>query len=116
MILQNFFDEKLQLPNIKVKRVYRVANKQNSKKKNNSDQVRKFGRHTKGSFRNPETKGTNININEDHSKETLEIRKENWKTIKELREKMVCMLSWSMIEIVTKRKYRKQQVFIEIFP
>lgn len=33
MILQNFFDEKLQLPNIKVKRVYRVGNKQNSKKR-----------------------------------------------------------------------------------
>ena len=31
-------------------------------------------------------KGTGYYINEDFSKETLEIRKENWKKVKQLRE------------------------------
>ena len=44
------FDEKLQVPNIKVERTHRVGNKQKR------CQVCKFQGQTKGSFRNPETK------------------------------------------------------------
>ena len=52
-------------------------------------------------------KGTNISINEDYSKETLEIRKEKWKEVKELRENgTYAILVYG--KVVIKGKYRKQ--------
>ena len=49
----------------------------------------------------------NININEDYSKETLEIRKEKWKEVKELRKNgTYAILVYD--KVVIKGKYRKQ--------
>ena len=46
--------------------------------------------------------------NEDYLKETLEIRKENWRTVKRLRSQgTYAYLVYD--RIVTKGKYRKQQ-------
>ena len=49
-----------------------------------------------------------IYINEDYSKETMEIRKENWQTVKRLRSQgTYAYLVYD--RIVTKGKFRKQQ-------
>ena len=53
-------------------------------------------------------KGKDIYINEDYSEETLEIRKDNWQTVKRLRSQgTYAYLVYD--RTVTKGKFRKQQ-------
>ena len=85
--LKDFLDEHLGLRSIGIEHAQRVGPKDN----NDTPRaiVAKFS-----SFKAKELilrkanqlKGTGYYINEDFSKETLEIRKENWKKVKQLRE------------------------------
>ena len=107
MGLQNLFDEKLQLQNFEVERAHRVGNKEKSKKKTIVAKFASFKDKHKILSETRKLKGTNININEDYSKETLEIKKEKWKTVKELTKSgTYAILDYD--KIVTNRKYRKQ--------
>ena len=101
-ILKNLFKEKLQLENISVERTHRVGNKEKNNKRTIvfKDKIKIISEARK-------LKGTNISINEDYSKETLEIRKEKWKEVKELRKNgTYAILVYD--KAVIKGKYRKQ--------
>ena len=101
-ILKNLFKEKLQLENISVERAHRVGNKEKNNKRTIvfKDKLKIISEAWK-------LKGTNISINEDYSKETLEIRKEKWKEVKELRKNgTYAILVYD--KAVIKGKYRKQ--------
>ena len=48
-------------------------------------------------------KGQNIYINEDFSKETMDIRKEKWKSVKSLRSQgKYAVLFWYMTKLLSK--------------
>ena len=106
-ILQNLFKEKLQLENISVERAHRVGNKEKNNKRTIVLKLASFKDKLKIISEARKLKGTNISINEDYSKETLEIRKEKWKEVKELRKNgTYAILVYD--KVVTKGKYRKQ--------
>ena len=105
--LQNLFEEKLQLENISLERVHRVGNKEQNNKQTKVVKLASFKDKLKIISEAWKLKGTNISINEDYSKETLEIRKEKWKEVKELRTNgMYAILVYD--KVVTKGKCRKQ--------
>ena len=100
----------LELEGINIERAHRVGNKSNEKNAPRTI-VAKFS-----SYKDKQAilsvanklKGKNIYIyiNEDYSKETLEIRKENWQTVKRLRSQgTYAYLVYD--RIVTKGKFRK---------
>ena len=97
-ILHNLFKEKLELENISVERAHRVGNKGKNNKRTIVLKLASFKDKLKIISEARKLKGTNISINEDYSKETLEIRKEKWKEVKELR-KNGTMLFWSMTKL-----------------
>ena len=106
-ILQNLFEEKLQLENISVKRAHRVANNEKNNKPTIVVKLASFKDKLKIISEPRKLKGTNISINEDYSEETLEIRKEKWKEVKELRKNgKYAILVYD--KVVTKGKCRKQ--------
>ena len=106
-ILQNLFKEKLQLENISVERAHRVGNNEKNNKQTVVFKLASFKNKLKIISEARKLKGTNISINEDYSKETLEIRKEKWKEVKELRKNDTdAILVYD--KVVTKGKYRKQ--------
>ena len=106
-ILLNLFDKKLQIPNIKVERAHIVGTKQVSEKRTIVSKFASLKDKQKVLSDTRKVKGNNININEEYSKETLEIRKENWKTVKQLRKNgTYAVLLYD--KIVTNEKYRKQ--------
>ena len=106
-ILQNLFKEKLQLENISVERVRRVGNKEKNNKRTIVLKLASFKDKLKIISEARKLKGTNISVNEDYSKETLEIRKEKWKEVKELRKNgTYAILVYD--KVVTKGKYIKQ--------
>ena len=106
-ILQNLFKEKLQLENISVERAHRVGNKEKNNKRTIVVKLASFKDKLKIISEARKLKGTNISINEDYSKETLEIRKEKWKEVKELRKNgTYAILVYD--KVVTKGKYRKK--------
>ena len=76
-----------------MEKVYREGNKQKSKKRAIVAKFTSFKEKQKVLSETWRLKDTNININEDYSKETLEIRKENWKTVKKTKKEWhVCCL------------------------
>ena len=104
---QNLFKEKLQLGNISVERAHRVGNKEKNNKRTIVVKLASFKDKLKIISEARKLKGTNISINEDYSKETLEIRKEKWKEVKELRKNgTYAILVYD--KVVTKGKYRKK--------
>ena len=106
-ILPNLFKEKLQLENISVERVHRVGNKEKNNKQTIVFKLGSCKDKLKIISEARKLKGTNISINEDYSKETLEIRKGKWKEVKELRENgTYAILVYD--KVVIKGKYRKQ--------
>ena len=106
-ILQNLFKEKLQLENFSVERAHRVGNKEKNNKQTIVLKLAGFKDEPKIISEARKLKGTNISINEDYSKETLEIRNEKWKEVKELRKSCTyAILTYD--KVVTKGKYRKQ--------
>ena len=106
-ILQNLLKEKLQLENISVERAHRVGNKGKNDKRTIVLKLASFKDKLKIISEARKLKGTNISINEDYSKETLEIRKEKWKEVKELRKNgTYAILVYD--KVVIKGKYRKQ--------
>ena len=106
-ILQNLLKEKLQLENISVERAHRVGNKGKNDKRTIVLKLASFKDKLKIISEARKLKGTNISINEDYSKETLEIRKEKWKEVKELRKNIAyAILVYD--KVVIKGKYRKQ--------
>ena len=109
-ILQQMIRNILELEGITMERAHRVGNKSNERNTPRTIAA-KFS-----SYKDTQTvlsiakkiKGKNIYINEDYSKETLEIRKENWQTVKRLRSQgTYAYLVYD--RIVTKGKFRKQQ-------
>ena len=105
--LRNLFDKKLQIPNIKVERAHMVGTKQVSGKRTIVSKFASLKDKQKVLSDTRKVEGTNININEDYSKEPLKIRKENWKTVKELRKNgTYAVLVYE--KIVMKEKCRKQ--------
>ena len=82
-ILQNLFDEKIQLQNLKVEKAHRLGNKEKSNNRTIVAKFSSFKDKQKILSETPKLKGSNININEDYSKETLRIWKVKWKTFKE---------------------------------
>ena len=105
-ILQNLFKEKLQLENISVERAHRVGNKEKNNKRTIVFKLASFKDKLKIISEARKLKGTKISINEDYSKETLEIRKEKWKEVKELRKNgTYAILVYD--KVVIKAKYRK---------
>ena len=106
-ILQNLFEEKLQLENISVERVHWAGNKEKNNTRTIVVKLASFKDKLKTISVAPKLKGTNISVNEDYSKETLEIRKEKWKEVKELRKNgTYAILVYD--KVVIKGKYRKQ--------
>ena len=106
-ILHNFFKEKLELENISVERAHRVGNKGKNNKRTIVLKLASFKDKLKIISEARKLKGTNISIKEDCSKETLEIRKEKWKEVKELRKNgTYAILVYD--KVVIKGKYRKQ--------
>ena len=106
-ILHNLFKEKLELENILVERAHRVGNKGKNDKRTIVLKLASFKDKLKIISEARKLKGTNISINEDYSKETLEIRKEKWKEVKELRKNgTYAILVYD--KVVIKGKYRKQ--------
>ena len=106
-ILHNLFKEKLELENISVERAHRVGNKGKNDKRTIVLKLASFKDKLKIISGARKLKGTNISINEDYSKETLEIRKEKWKEVKELRKNgTYAILVYD--KVVIKGKYRKQ--------
>ena len=106
-ILHNLFKEKLELENISVERAQRVGNKGKNNKRTIVLKLASFKDKLKIISEAQKLKGTNISINEDYSKETLEIRKEKWKEAKELRKNgTYAILVYD--KVVIKGKYRKQ--------
>ena len=106
-ILQNLFKEKLQLESISVERAHRVGNKEKNNKRTIVVKVASFKNKLKINSEAWKLKGTIISINEDYSKEMLEIKTEKWKEAKELRNNgMYAILLYA--KVVTKGKYRKQ--------
>ena len=106
-ILHNLFKEKLELENISVERAHRVGNKGKNNKRTIVLILASFKDKLNIISEARKLKGTNISINEDYSKETLEIRKEKWKEVKELRKNgMYAILVYD--KVVIKGKYRKQ--------
>ena len=106
-ILHNLFKEKLELENISVERAHRVGNKGKNDKRTIVLKSASFKDKLKIISEARKLKGTNISINEDYSKETLEIRKEKWKEVKELRKNgTYAILVYD--KVVIKGKYRKQ--------
>ena len=106
-ILHNLFKEKLELENISVERAHRVGNKGKNKKRTIVLKLASFKDKLKIISEARKLKGTNISINEDYSKETLEIRKEKWKEVKQLRKNgTYAILVYD--KVVIKGKYRKQ--------
>ena len=106
-ILQNLFKEKLQLESISVERAHRVGNKEKNNKRTIVVKVASFKDKLKINSEAWKLKGTIISINEDYSKEMLEIKKEKWKEAKELRNNdTYAILLYA--KVVTKGKYRKQ--------
>ena len=101
-ILHNLFKEKLELENISVERAHRVGNKGKNNKRTIVLKLASFKDKLKIISEARKLKGTNISINEDYSKETLEIRKKKWKEVKELRK------NGTYDKVVIKGKYRKQ--------
>ena len=100
----------INIEGINIERAHRVGNKSNEKNAPRTI-VAKFS-----SYKDKQAilsvakklKGKDIYINEDYSKETLEIRKENWQTVKRLRSQgTYAYLVYD--RIVTKGKFRKQQ-------
>ena len=113
-ILQNLFNEKLQLENISVERAHRVGKKEKNNKRTIVLKLASFKYKLKIISEARKLKDTNININEEYSKETLEIRKEKWKEVKELRMNgTYAILVYD--KVVTKGKYRKQKLFLKLF-
>ena len=113
-ILQNLFKEKLQLENISVERAHRVGNKEKNNKRTIVLKSASFKDKLKIISEARKLKGTNISINEDYSKETLEIRKEKWKEVNELRKNgTYAILVYN--KVVIKGKYRKQELFLKLF-
>ena len=105
-ILHNLFKEKLELENISVERAHRVGNKGKNNKRTIVLKLASFKDKLKIISEARKLKGTNISINEDYSKETLEIRKEKWKEVKELRKNgTYAILVYD--KVVIKGKYRK---------
>ena len=109
-ILQQIIRDILELEGITMERAHRVGNKSNERNTPRTIAA-KFS-----SYKDTQTvlsiakkiKGKKIYINEDYSKETLEIRKENWQTVKRLRSQgTYAYLVYD--RIVTKGKFRKQQ-------
>ena len=109
-ILQQMIRDILELEGITMERAHRVGNKSNERNTPRTIAA-KFS-----SYKDTQTvlsiakkiKGKKIYINEDYSKETLEIRKENWQTVKRLRSQgTYAYLVYD--RIVTKGKFRKQQ-------
>ena len=109
-ILQQMIRDILELEGITMERAHRVGNKSNERNIPRTIAA-KFS-----SYKDTQTvlsiakkiKGKKIYINEDYSKETLEIRKENWQTVKRLRSQgTYAYLVYD--RIVTKGKFRKQQ-------
>ena len=106
-ILHNLFKEKLELENISVERAHRVGNKGKNNKRKIVLKLASFKDKLKIISEARKLKGTNISINEDYSKEILEIRKEKWKEVKELRKNgTYAILVYD--KVVIKGKYRKQ--------
>ena len=106
-ILHNLFKEKLELENISVEKAHRVDNKGKNNKRTIVLKLASFKDKLKIISEARKLKGTNISINEDYSKETLEIRKEKWKEVKELRKNgTYAILVYD--KVVIKGKYRKQ--------
>ena len=106
-ILHNLFKEKLELENISVERAHRVGNKGKNDKRTIVLKLASFKDKLKIISEARKLKGTNISINEDYSKETLEIRKEKWKEVKELRKNGTYAILVHD-KVVIKGKYRKQ--------
>ena len=113
-ILRNLFKEKLELENISVERAHRVGNKGKNNKRAIVLKLASFKDKLKIISEALELKGTNISINEDYSKETLEIRKEKWKEVKELRKNGTYAILVNG-KVVIKGKYRKQYLFLKLF-
>ena len=68
-VLQNFFDENLQLQNIEVESVHKVGNEEKSKKEQKLLSFESFKYKQRIFSKTRKLKVTNINISEDYFKE-----------------------------------------------
>ena len=66
------------LQNIKVERAHRKGNKEKSKERTIVGKFASFEYKQKNISETQKLKDTNINLSEDYSKKTLDIRKEKW--------------------------------------
>ena len=106
-ILKGMIQEKLEIQDINIERAHRVGSTSNASPR---IVVAKFS-----SFKGKQLvlsaakklKGENIYINEDFSKETMDIRKEKWKSVKSLRSQgKYAILVYD--KIVVKGNFRKR--------
>ena len=109
-ILQQIFRDVLKLEGINTEITHRDGNKSNERNAPRTIVAKFFSNKDKQAAPSvaKKLKGKDIYINADYSKETLEIRKEHWQTVKRLRSQGThAYLVYDLT--VTKGKFCKQQ-------
>ena len=91
-LLIETFSINLGLENVKIEKKCRVGDPKVSTKRRTVSKLASYKDKRKVLSKCNRLKGTGIYINKDFSKETIEIRKQNWDRVKALREQSKCIV------------------------
>ena len=106
-ILKGMIQEKLEIQDINIERAHRVGSTSNTSPRTVVAKFSSFKGKQLVLSAAKKLKGQNIYINEDFSKETMDIRKEKWKSVKSLRSQgKYAILVYD--KIVVKGNFRKR--------
>ena len=106
-ILKSMIQEKLEIEDVNIERAHRVGNTSNTSPRTVVAKFSSFKGKQLVLSAAKKLKGQNIYINEDFSKETMDIRKEKWKSVKSLRSQgKYAILVYD--KIVVKGNFRKR--------
>ena len=102
-ILKSMIQEKLEIEDVNIERAHRVGNTSNTSPRTVVAKFSSFKGKQLVLSAAKKLKGQNIYINEDFSKETMDIRKEKWKSVKSLRSQgKYAVLFWYMTKLLSK--------------
>ena len=106
-ILKSMIQENLEIEDVNIERAHRVGNTSNTSPRTVVAKFCSFKGKQLVLSAAKKLKGQNIYINEDFSKETMDIRKEKWKSVKSLRSQgKYAILVYD--KIVVKGNFRKR--------
>ena len=106
-ILKGMIQEKLEIQDVNIERAHRVGSTSNTSPRTVVAKFSSFKGKQLVLSAAKKLKGQNIYINEDFSKETMDIRKEKWKSVKSLRSQgKYAILVYD--KIVVKGNFRKR--------